>query len=569
MADDRVEILIRARDEATATLNNAIRSVVNLNNATSKAGAIARVNFGQVGSALSLVSPAASQAAFQLEQVRKLTAGFGSVASTVATVAGGLSLAIAGVGAAAFAASKNLADKVERLDNLSAATGTSIQNLQVLGETFRRAGLGAEAGEDSLIRLNKAIAEGNPLLAKLGVTAKDPALALLQLSEAFRTSTDEAAKTKVAFELMGRGSKDVLKIIDGLSAQFPELRDEMAKTGQLLSTDMVEAGRKFDAEWDRFTGRWEGFTNRIGGAAATAANAVIDAFQAAGAATSRFFDFLKNPAAAANRLKFDAMAQGAGAYADALEQVGAKGAPAVDKVTAALAKADKSTRSLHAIAQDLLEVYSQIPTSIERRQILVPEERLQPSGPVEEELAARGPRFAESIEQMEAARRRITNMLDEIGSVASLFEGTVSASFFGVADAFGVITDRILAGGNVFKLQFVEIFHSMISAAIAEFNRFAASKVVRFFLSLFGGPVGQVLGFVGSAAGGGGGLTPHSLGAAASGATAGGGAQSAARNVELNLNVNALDSKSFQDFMQSPLGAGYQTELRRASSRTI
>jgi ribosomal protein S15P/S13E len=205
-------------------------------------------------------------------------AGAAAALGPAAAVVAGLGSALGIAAGGAVLLSKNLADTVEQLDNLSAVTGVSVDNLQVLQELFKRSGLDADVARTALFRLNQEIDKQNPLLARLGVTTRDPMEALLQLSDAFRSSTDAAARARAAQELLGRGGKDLLAVLDSLRESFPSLRAEMEQTGQLMGADMVDAGRKFDREWERLTGRFEGFMNRLKGAAAEAANALIDAF---------------------------------------------------------------------------------------------------------------------------------------------------------------------------------------------------------------------------------------------------------------------------------------------------
>ena len=268
MAETPVEVVIRARNEAQAALNQAVGQLRQLETQAKQAGR-AGATLAPLRDALGTLSPAANQAASQIAMLARAGAGLGPIGVAAGAVAAGLGL-LAG---AATVGAKALADQVEQLQNLAAMTGASTRDIQVLQELFKRQGLSADAATTALHRLNVAIGEGNPLLAKLGVTARDPMEALLQLSDAFRTSTDAGARAKVAQDLLGRSSRDLLAAIDNLRAGFPPLRAEMESTSQALSEDMVEAGARFDQSWERFTGRWEGFMNRMRGAAAVAANA--------------------------------------------------------------------------------------------------------------------------------------------------------------------------------------------------------------------------------------------------------------------------------------------------------
>jgi hypothetical protein len=265
MAETPVEVIIRARNEAQAALNQAIGQMKQLQASTKQAGD-AGAGLRGLRDAIGQISPAAGQAVARIEAM----AGAGAAFGVIGTAAVGAVTAIGLVGAAAFAAAKNLGDAVEQLDNFARVTGASVGDVQVLGELFERQGLSADVARTALHRLNVAIGEGNPLLARLGVTARDPTQALLQLADAFATSTDAGARARIAQELLGRGGSDLLAVLDSLRTAFPALRIEMTATGQLMSDDMVEAGRLADASFERFGGRLAGVMNRLKNFAAVA-----------------------------------------------------------------------------------------------------------------------------------------------------------------------------------------------------------------------------------------------------------------------------------------------------------
>lgn len=273
MAETPVEVIIRARNEAQAALNQAIGQMKQLEAGAKSASGAGR-QMSALRDAIGQISPAASQAVARVGAIATAAGALGPIVG----VAAGVAVALGGIGAAAFVAAKKLGDTVEELDNFALASGTAVGDAQVLVELFERKGLGADTAKTALHRLNVAIGEANPLLAKLGITSRDPMQAMLQLSAAFQTSTDAAARAKVAQELLGRGGRDLLAVIDDLGGSFPALRSEMESTGQLMSGEMLEAGRKFDESWERLTGRFEGQMNRIKRAAADAANSLLDAF---------------------------------------------------------------------------------------------------------------------------------------------------------------------------------------------------------------------------------------------------------------------------------------------------
>jgi len=235
---------------------------------------LTRQQLDALGQGLSAIVPQANAVILPLQNASRALAAI----PVAGQVVGGVALALGALGSLATAGAKGLADQVEQLQNLSRATGAAIPELQVLHQVFKDQGLGVESADFALQNLNRAFGNANPLLKQLGITTRDPVEALLQLSRLFAQSGDEAGKTRIAFELLGRGSRDVLAVIDQLAAVFPGLRQEMAATGQLLGEDMVRQGEKFDAAWDKFSHRFEGFMTSMRGAAAVFANDVIDLF---------------------------------------------------------------------------------------------------------------------------------------------------------------------------------------------------------------------------------------------------------------------------------------------------
>lgn len=213
-----IEILIRARDEATAQLQQAA---------------------GSLGGFSSLVG--------------RLATGFGPLGIAVTAFAAGA--------AAAAAGAHSLADEVERLDNLSKQTGVSVGNLQTMQQLLREAGGSAEDANVAINFLNRAIATNDPLLKKLGITTRDTWQAFNQLVQVLASSKDASARTEVAFQLLGRGSAVLLGKIDQLAQQLPTARDEMEKLGVVMSEKTLAAARELDKQTDELNRQWVGITN--------------------------------------------------------------------------------------------------------------------------------------------------------------------------------------------------------------------------------------------------------------------------------------------------------------------
>lgn len=156
-----------------------------------------------------------------------------------------------------------LSDKVEDLSRLSESTGTTIQQLQILQRTFENAGLGAESATTSLVFMNRAIGRGEPLLARMGITADNAYAALLQLGEAFAKSTDTAAKQAIALKLTGRSSSELIGILGRLRAETDATATEMAAYNDILSEAGIEKAARVDKQLDTLRTAWSGLKTTL------------------------------------------------------------------------------------------------------------------------------------------------------------------------------------------------------------------------------------------------------------------------------------------------------------------
>jgi hypothetical protein len=207
---------------------------------------------------------ARDEATAQLQQVSSSLGGFSALVGRVASGLGPLGAVLAIIGAGAAAAGKaahSLADEVERLDNLSKQTGVSVGNLQTMQQILREAGGSAEDANIAFNFLNRAIATQDPLLKKLGITTKDTWQAFNQLVQILAASKDHAARVEVAYQLLGRGSAVLLGKIDQLAQQLPNARSEMEKLGVVMSDKTLEGARALDKQTDELNRQWVGLTN--------------------------------------------------------------------------------------------------------------------------------------------------------------------------------------------------------------------------------------------------------------------------------------------------------------------
>jgi hypothetical protein len=223
MPSSNVDIILRARDEATTKLR-ALSSEIG----------------GLVGT------------------VQRLAFGFGAVGGIIATVASSAGAAVAVV--------KQLADSAEQLQRASAQTGVGIEPLQAMFKIVKDGGGSTEALVRSIIKLNREIAAGNPLLGQLGIKTKDSLTAFLQLVSVLGESGEVAKVAAITLELLGKTGDEVVPHMSALANETERVTEAMRASGEIIRTDQVPALNEFDQAADRLGGTWKGLWNDMGNA---------------------------------------------------------------------------------------------------------------------------------------------------------------------------------------------------------------------------------------------------------------------------------------------------------------
>lgn len=221
--------------------------------AFSAAGAQARA----LGNELASLNPALAGAMDGFERLEGAASGIGGAL----TIAGA---AIVGIGMAGVGTAIKLSDTIEQLDRIAARTGVGIEPLQVLRQTLEEGGGNAESLTMALSFLNRAIATNDPILLQLGITTKDTFTAFMQLATALANSTDAGKRTEIAYQLLGRGSGELLGNLKELVAEFPRMDAAMRANGAMLTNEMAPALQTLDKHTDDLKSNWKGLTNNLG-----------------------------------------------------------------------------------------------------------------------------------------------------------------------------------------------------------------------------------------------------------------------------------------------------------------
>lgn len=177
----------------------------------------------------------------------------------------GLKTVGAGVGAA-LAASLSVAgitqfvrstvDGIDKLNDLSDATGASIENLSALEDIAARTGTSMDTVGDAVVKLNKVLADAKPgseaanALKALGLNAEalkrlDPAEALRQVSVALAGFADNGDKARLVQELFGKSVQQVAGLLKDLA--------EAGRLNGTVTTEQAKAAEAFNKELAAFS----------------------------------------------------------------------------------------------------------------------------------------------------------------------------------------------------------------------------------------------------------------------------------------------------------------------------
>lgn len=198
--------------------------------------------------------------------VAGLEASFGALrAATIGAAGIAAAFAVAGVAAAGLA--NRLSNEIEMLQNLSARTGATVNDLRTLRQVMVEAGMSPDSLTQALTLLNRKLADNDPALRRLVGGTNSPMQALLTLSRLVAGGMNAASASFVA---TGRGGGDLAAILGTLSERFADVH---ARLGDL------------DEATIRAAGAWDLLMDRMG----TATKRFLDGV---GAQLLKFLDFM-------------------------------------------------------------------------------------------------------------------------------------------------------------------------------------------------------------------------------------------------------------------------------------
>jgi len=187
----------------------------------------------------------AISSAQNITAMRNMGTAAAGTARQLALVAAGLLLPAGGL----LAMVKTAVDAADSLNDLRQQTGLTVPTLNGLSFAAGQSGtdLGALAkGVGQFAKFvgaaEQPTSEQAKLLAALGVSAREPEAALMQIADLFAALPDGLEKTNLAMRLFGKSGADLIPLLNGGSAALRE----MMETGQALNPVTAEMAEKAD-----------------------------------------------------------------------------------------------------------------------------------------------------------------------------------------------------------------------------------------------------------------------------------------------------------------------------------
>lgn len=255
MSNYLVEVLLQARNQLGPALAEASEQLELVNRKFGTAGG----PLGQAFSRLSGIGGGFSQ----------IFAGGGLTTGLVAAGAAMTAFSFAAV--KAVEGIKSLADEAQELTTLSQRTGVATGSLEGMRTELGLMKLPADSLTTAFKFLESAMGpnatkEAKAALQELGITARDPVAALMQLADAFHASTDAAGhhltqiqKNTDAMALLGsRGGVALIPFLNLGSQATRSLTKELQGFGYSLSENAINKLLVFRAESELLSLKWQG-----------------------------------------------------------------------------------------------------------------------------------------------------------------------------------------------------------------------------------------------------------------------------------------------------------------------
>jgi hypothetical protein len=204
----------------------------------------------------------------------------------------GAAFSVAGV----LGLTRSVVNGLDKLNDLKAATGASIETLSGLEDVAARTGTSFDDAGAALLKFNRILNEASDpnstaasQIAALGLSVAelkklDPAEAFRQMAVAVRGFADDGAKGRFMVELFGKQTKATAKFME-----------DLADSGALVAkvtTEEAEAANRFNNELSALNKSGTDLARTLAGPLVSAMNETIDKFRAGAKEGKSFYRVL-------------------------------------------------------------------------------------------------------------------------------------------------------------------------------------------------------------------------------------------------------------------------------------
>jgi hypothetical protein len=230
-----------------------------------------------------IVLSAEDQTSAVFRSVTSRLKALGTAASNIGPDFAGIGAQIAGVlsGTALAGFVKTVASGLDALNDLSDATGSSVENLSALEDVAERTGTSFDTVGTALVKFNAALKDAKPgsdvanILQRIGLSAaelkkQDPAEALRQVAVALDGYGDKANVARAVQELFGKSLREVAPLLA-----------DLAKQGSLVAkvtTEQALAAERFQHALDNLAKNSKDAARSLVGDLLPALTRVLDSF---------------------------------------------------------------------------------------------------------------------------------------------------------------------------------------------------------------------------------------------------------------------------------------------------
>ena len=173
-----------------------------------------------------------------------------TAATVAATALAATAAAAVGVATALVGVTGEVAEYGDNIDKTSQKLGMSAEAYQEWDAVLRHSGTSMDAARGSMRALTRAAQSGNEAFAELGITQEQ--LASMSQEELFELTitrlqnvTDESERSRLAMELLGRGSMELGALLNTSSEETQAMRDRVHELGGVMSDDAVKAAARY------------------------------------------------------------------------------------------------------------------------------------------------------------------------------------------------------------------------------------------------------------------------------------------------------------------------------------